>query len=58
MSLKTIIRYGWWWGRASSFYFERNEQNEMCLTVRLVSELVANSLYPHKKCCLWDAATG
>jgi hypothetical protein len=26
--------FGWRWGRASSFYFVRHEQNEMCLNVR------------------------
>jgi len=31
MSIKSIIRYGWCWEKASSFYFVRHEQKKMWL---------------------------
>ena len=44
MSIKIIIQFGWRWGRASSFYFVRYEQNEMCLNVRWLFFQLTNNV--------------
>ena len=36
------FQFGWRREKASSFYFLRNEKNEMCLTVRLAFQLAGN----------------